>query len=207
MEELYHHLNIKIAYHIGHSMGVNVSLEFVRNYPKLCQGIVLISGTVSPVRGVMMGNYLMEYLAPLFQRQLVKNPQLYEKLWNLSNKNPLIKKIIHRGGFNPKETPLSFVDTYTEKLNELGPEIFFQLLNEMNQHDIIAYLDKINSPALIIGGTKDYCLPNYLQHLLSESLVHSELYMLIDGSHVPQVDFPDLINERILIFLKENYLV
>ena len=76
-------------------------------------------------------------------------------------------------------------------------------MEEMKNHDIINYLDRIQSPTLIIGGSKDKIIPNKFQFALSQILPNSDVYLIKDGSHVPQADFPELINDRIQFFLKQ----
>ena len=78
-----------------------------------------------------------------------------------------------------------------------------QLIEEMKKHDIINHLDSIKSPTLIIGGDKDKIIPNKYQFALDQILSNSEIYIIKDGSHVPQADFPKLINERIQLFIDE----
>ena len=75
-------------------------------------------------------------------------------------------------------------------------------LNEMQKHDILAHLPQIKIPTLVIGGDNDKVIPNYLQKLLHNNLPNAELYIVHQGSHVPQVDFPQFINERLLYFLE-----
>ena len=73
----------------------------------------------------------------------------------------------------------------------------------MHDHDIINELETIKTPTLVIGGDKDKIIPNYLQQILTKNLPNSKLYIVKDGSHVPQADFPDLINLRIHQFIKK----
>ena len=64
-------------------------------------------------------------------------------------------------------------------------------------------LKSIKTPTLVIGGDKDKIIPNYLQKILTTNLPSSEFYIVKDGSHVPQADFPDRINQRIFRFFKK----
>ncbi len=105
------------------------------------------------------------------------------------------------GGFNQEMVSDEFIEIYLNKIGVLGPDLFFQLIGEMQTHDILAFLSKIKTRTLIIGGNKDKVIPNYLQRILNEHLENSELYIVHKGSHVPQVDFPLLINERLELFL------
>jgi pimeloyl-ACP methyl ester carboxylesterase len=90
-----------------------------------------------------------------------------------------------------------------KKISELPENLFFHLLKLMHDHDVINHLEEIQSPTLVIGGDKDKIIPNYLQKILTNYLKNSQLYIVKDGSHVPQADFPDLINERIERFTKK----
>ena len=88
-----------------------------------------------------------------------------------------------------------------KKISELPQDILLHLLSEMKNHNIINDLESINTPALIMGGDRDKVIPNYLQIILYEKLPNAQLYIIKEGSHVPQVDFPETTNERCLQFL------
>lgn len=197
-------VNIESCVLLGHSMGVNVSLEATKKLAHRVQALILLSGTIIPVDNVMLGSNIMDNIKPVILDFFKKYPDFLNGFWKLGGWNPVIKKIIHFGGFNTDTVPKDFIEVYLNKLGELGPDIFFQLLNQMHSHDILAHINSINQKTLIIGGDDDKVIPNYLQKLLHERIPTSELYILRHGSHVPQVDFPELVNERIELFLDKN---
>jgi non-heme chloroperoxidase len=199
--DLLDYLNIKHCYSvIGHSMGVNICLELIEKFPTRFSNCVLISGTVLPVKDIMFGTNIMEIMSPYLSLAFEAYPDIFNLLWSSSKYNWPVKKIVQLSGFNPEQVDFSYVDQYVNKLTLLGPEIFFQLFEELSQHDILSRLHAVKNPALIIGGDKDRVIPWYLQTLLKSQLENAELYMLKNGSHVPQIDFPDLTLERILAF-------
>jgi len=198
--ELLDHLGVDNVVAFGHSMGVNVTLELALK--RKLRGMVLISGSILPPQEVMFDSNVVELVTPYWQLFSQKFPKLYQKIWKTSFLNPVVNKLIHKGGFNTKKVPKEFVQLYLKRIGELDPNIFLQLLNDMQNHDIIGRIDKIKSRALIMGGDKDHIIPNYLQHTLLEYLPNAELYIIKDGSHVPQVDFPESVNERISLFLE-----
>jgi non-heme chloroperoxidase len=197
-------LGINKAYMLGHSMGVNVTLQIAKDFPDLVQGMILISGTFMAVSDVMFDSNIMEFITPFCMTGMEKYPELMKKVWSSSGFNPLIKNIIHSTGFNKDKVSKEFIEIYLNRVGQLGPEVFFQLFSEMMKVNISASLEKMNIPALIIGGQKDNVIPNHLQRTLASLLPQSETYFLLNGSHVPQADFPELINERINLFLKNN---
>src|SRR5690606_25665340 len=145
----------KSAVLIGHSMGVNVSLEFARHHPEIVKGLVLISGTVIPPHDVMFDSNIVEVLAPSIEWLTKRFPKQFETIWKTSYLNPIAREVVLRGGFNTDRVPDEFVQVYMKRIGELPPEIFFQLMNEMKYHDIINYLEGIHHPSLIIGGDHD----------------------------------------------------
>jgi len=186
---------------LGHSMGVNVTLEFARQFPSKLKGGVLISGTVLPPQDVMFDNNITDIIFPFLQYFSKEYPKIFKSLWSTSYMNPLARSIVYRGGFNTKKVPQEFIELYMKKISELPQDMLLHLMLEMKNHDIIADLEQLHTPFLIMGGDLDKVIPNHLQIMLHEKLPQSELYFIKDGSHVPQVDFPETVNERIQLFL------
>jgi pimeloyl-ACP methyl ester carboxylesterase len=190
-DELLTHLGFENVYHIGHSMGVNITLELARLYPARIKGMVLISGTTLPVKGVMFDTNLMEYIIPVAEEGLKRYREIFDVVWKTQAMNPMAVKLIHSQGFNEKKVSRDFIEIYMNRLSQLGPDLFMQLFGEMQKHDILGDLGMMNMPSLVIGGDKDNVIPYHLQLLLHQTLRNSELYLVKEGSHVPQVDFPE----------------
>lgn len=204
MKTIVDELKVKQVYMLGHSMGVNVSLEFARMYPKLVKKMILISGTVLPPQDIMFDTNFVEILLPLI-KSLAKNyPKAFKFIWKNSYLNPLLQQVIHRGGFNIEKVDMKFVEFYLKRISELTPELFLQLFEEMKHHDVLKDLETIKTPSMVIGGVEDQVIPNYYQNILTEKLPNSCFYEIEAGSHVPQVDFPEEINNMISDFLLQE---
>ena len=204
LHELIQSLKIKKSIMLGHSMGVNVTMEYAKRFPKELTAMVLISGSVIPPQDVMFDTNLMDLALPYFKMFTETFPDIFKTLWENSYMIPPLRLMIRDGGFNTKKVPMEFVEIYMKKIGELNSGLFFQLFEEMHDHDIINHIEKLKTPALIIGGDKDKVIPNYLQNILKKYLPDSEIYVVKDGSHVPQVDFPELINSRIFRYMEKN---
>jgi non-heme chloroperoxidase len=202
INDICEHLNVNSAIAIGHSMGVNVCLELAIQKPNLIKGLILISGTVLSVKDVMFNSNIMELVTPYATKLLKTYPEAFNTFFKYSGWNPLTKYIVFTQGFNTKKVTEEFVEIYLNKMGQLGADLFFQLFKELSTHNVIAKLNTIKAHTLIVGGDRDTVIPNYLQTILHQKIPHSELYIVKDGSHVPQADFPEYINERILIFLE-----
>jgi pimeloyl-ACP methyl ester carboxylesterase len=148
----------------------------------------------------------MEFIAPVVAMGLEKYPDVVRKIWSTGGANPLIRQLVHATGFNRAKVSKEFIEIYLNRVGQLGIDVFFQLFNEMTKQNITSSLDKMKMPSLVIGGYKDSVIPNHLQRTLAGLLPNSETYFLKDGSHVPQADYPDLINERIDLFIQQKLM-
>lgn len=204
LHELLVELKIKKSLFLGHSMGVNICLEHARRYPEDVTAQVLISGTVVPPQDIMFDSNIVDITMPLIEKFTKRFPDAFKAIWKHSYKNPLAQYAIFDGGFNKKQVEMEFIQLYMKKISELQEGLFFHLLKLMHDHDVINHLESINAPTLVIGGDKDKIIPNYLQQILTKHLPKSQLYIVKDGSHVPQADFPDTVNQRIYLFIKKS---
>lgn len=203
LHELVAALNIKKSIFVGHSMGVNICLEHARRYPEDMIGQILISGTVVPPQDIMFDSNMVDIVSPHLKAFTEKYPDLFKSFWRHSYKNPIAQYMIFDGGFNKKQVEMEFIQLYMKKISELPEQLFFHLLKLMHDHDVINHLESITTPTLVVGGDKDKIIPNYLQRILTTNLPNSELYIVKDGSHVPQADFPDMINQRLHRFVNK----
>lgn len=203
LNELLNFLEIEDAVLLGHSMGVNISLEYASLFPEKVRGLVLISGTVLPPQDIMFDSNMTDILFPYIMHFSKTYPDIFKKIWETSYLNPIIRTVVYRGGFNTKKVSEEFVQVYMKKISELPQDILLHLLLEMKNHNIINRLESLKVKTLVMGGDKDKVIPYYLQVLLHKKIPNSELYTIKEGSHVPQVDFPESVNARIYSFLKE----
>ena len=197
-------LGIDKAHMLGHSMGVNICLQLAKDYPQLVESMVLISGTFINVKDVMFDTNLMEFIAPIAHLGLEKYPKIFNKIWTSSGSNPIVRELIRISGFNRHKVSSEFVEIYLNRVGQLGPDLFFQLFNEMTRQNITGNLESMKMPALVIGGHKDGVIPNHVQRSLANLLPNAQTYFLSEGSHVPQADYPAMVNERIELFVAQH---
>jgi non-heme chloroperoxidase len=189
---------------IGHSMGVNVTLHYALRFPKQLKGMILIAGTVEKPHQIMFDGQLMELIFPLSESINKLFPQFFHFLWKFLPEVSIVQHGIMKGGFNPNQVEIEFVRDYLKKITHLSPEIFFSLMTNMYNDNMKTSLPLIKTPALIIAGDGDKVIPLHTQYDLRDRLPQSELYVVSEGSHVPQVDFGEQINERIERFIQKT---
>lgn len=188
---------------LGHSMGVNVVLEFYRQHPERVSAMVLANGTASRPLETLFGTNAPQRALRLLKRAFDAKPEWVRAAWKLQRHNPIAQAAVRLGGFNPHLTPKADVDLYVEQALDMDPGILLQLLHNYDSLDASNWLHNIHVPALIIGGENDTVIPVRQQELLHQLIPGSEFELIRHGSHCPQMDLPDLINLRIERFLRQ----
>lgn len=206
LRQILRSLNMDKAIIIGHSMGVNVSLEFMRTHPEMVRGLVLISGSMFPPTDSLFNTSLARPLLYGLAELNRKNPRTFNHLWREGSLTPISKTLVHFFGTNIKTTPYTIITKYVEDLAQLPPELFFTLLEEMDRHDIVRTGPDINLPTLILGGTHDPLCPLPLVQRMNKVIRNSELRIIEGARHVPQVEYPQMVYRHIMKFLIQNQL-
>ncbi len=70
--------------------------------------------------------------------------------------------------------------------------------------DLLPVLPKINIPTLIIWGAKDSLLPVDQAFLFNEKIPHSQLEIIPEAAHSPQLETPEKLLSLIINFLQRN---
>lgn len=126
LETVMDELGIEDAVLLGHSMGVNVVLEFARKNPKRVAGMVLANGTPKcPLENLFRHNAL-QGLFRLLKKAHLKKPELVSLFWKLQKGNPLARTLVTFGGFNPHLTSAADVALYVDQVAEMDPAILIR---------------------------------------------------------------------------------
>ena len=196
-------LKIQDAVFLGHSMGVNVVLEFARQYPERVAGMILSNGTPNrPLETLLNSNALVPGFRALeFLRD--KSPKLLKKLWTFQKGNPFAHRAIGLLGFNPHLTAKEDIALYVDQIADMDPRVFLSLIRNYDNYDGSSWLHTLNIPTRILAGEDDLIIPFQQQELLHQLIPQSELEVIRHGSHCPKMDLPELINSKVEEFLRK----
>lgn len=196
-------LNIQDAVFLGHSMGVNVVLDFYRQQPSRVLGMVLANGTAQrPLETLFRNNALQagfKFLKTIYK----KSPALVKLLWKTQRGNPLARTLVSLGGFNPHLTPQADIELYVDQVADTDPAILIHLIENYDAYDANAWLHTVQVPTLILSGEQDKVIPLEQQELMHQLIPGSQLEVIHHGSHCPQMDLPELVNLKIERFLEQ----
>jgi non-heme chloroperoxidase len=196
-------LNIEDAILLGHSMGVNVVLDFYRQQPKRVKGMVLANGTAQRPLETLFSHNAFQAAFRILKKVYSKSPELVSLLWKSSKGNPIARTLVSLGGFNPHLTPQADIELYIDQVAETDPSILIHLIENYDSYDATAWMHTIHVPTLIIAGEQDKLIPVEQQELMHQLIPNSQLEVIRHGSHCPQMDLPDLVNLKIEKFLSQ----
>lgn len=205
LKVLCNELGIKQAVFLGHSFGSQVLIRTYDMYPELFHSLVLVNGFASnPVKG-MFGVDTVSSFFHLFKQGYNLLPETLSYLWKHAINNPIsIQLSALAGGFNLQLTSFKDIEVYARGVASMDLDVFIRLFQNMVDYDGTSVLERIQVPALIIGGTKDTITPLPFQEALHKKIRKSRLLEVPYGTHCTQLDMPDFVNLRIERFLVAN---
>ena len=185
---------------VGHSMGANIAVQVALKTPKSIGHMVLIGGPASEVSDSMFHSNALEFILPLTEKLESFTPIVQKLLWNKVD-STLVSKLVYFLGFNTSQVKEEYVQRYLKDLTKVNPKTFNKLMKELINQNYLPKLAMINCPTLIIGGSNDHIVTPK-QYELFESAMPNAHYLKVDnGSHVPQIEFPKVINKKIIDFM------
>ena len=187
---------------VGHSMGVNVALEFYERFPRDVGRLVLMAGAATyPARRkvelqrLAFMNSMMKIVDGLF-------PSMADAFWRRQADAPGADALAGYVGFNTKLSKSEDIRRVVQLMSGFSPRVFAQLLGEYIRHDRRNTLARIEAPTLIISGECDKAVPVFFQEQLYLQIRGSQYVSIEDGSHCPQFDRPAEVNAVMDVFLR-----
>jgi 3-oxoadipate enol-lactonase len=206
IKALLDHLKVEKTHIIGHSLGGMIVQNFALKYPKKINKIVLINTIASitppgvpPNQGIEI--YIKNAIAGIYARK--KNPlkaflagakrSYSRKFWEQMNENP--GKRFHH---------IWTVEDLIEEKMLYGPtekDIYHQA-EALRTHNTYERLHEIKSEVLIIAADKDRTCPKLMNEKIHELLPNSRFIIIKNAGHQSILEYPHLINQNIIDFLK-----
>lgn len=203
IECLLDELQIPRATLLGHSMGVNLVLEFYRRASHRVEAMVLANGSARGPLETMFRSNIMQMVVPLAHKLYEKYPRIANKWWAAQGKSKVSAFIVGQLGFNPNLAKEEDIETYLKMLSKMDMIITLQLLKDYEGYDATWWLHKIAVPTLVIAGENDLIIPREAQEVMHQLIPNSRYELVRNGSHCPQMDIPELVNVVIERFLNE----
>lgn len=186
-------VGIEEAIIAGHSMGVQVALEFHRRYRYRTKGLVLLCGAHSEPLRTFKGSDMLELALPAMRRTVAAAPGLFSSIgralftqdwmYQVAAKFEIQEELISRQDFMP----------YMRGLAHMDPGLFLAMLHEAAQHSSRDFLGDIRVPTLVVAGEIDTFTPPDLSREMAALIPGAELCVVHDGTHSTPLEHEELV--------------
>lgn len=188
---------------VGHSLGVQVILEFWKRHPERVKALVPMCGSYGHPVDTFADNRVLKHVFPYVNRLINRNPTVSQLAWKILDSEFSFKAatlteingdLVKREDFRP----------YLKHLSQMDVRLFFALLADAAEHSALEYLPEIDVPTLIVAGEKDGFTPAWLSSVMHARIPDSELCTVPMGTHTAPIEQPELVNLRLRRFLDQR---
>jgi pimeloyl-ACP methyl ester carboxylesterase len=190
----------------GHSMGVQVALEFHRRHPHRVLGLVLICGSYGTPLDTFHDADWLKRLFPLIRFTVERFPRRAAQFTRALVSTEVAMQVALTVELNRSLLSKSDLVPYFTHLANMDPVVFVRTLESASHHSAWDHLPHVNVPTLIIAGEYDKFTPAWLSRRMAAHIPHAELMMVPQGTHVAPLEHEELVELRVERFLREHLL-
>ena len=179
---------------VGHSLGGAIALEFAHDYPARVDKLVLIAPAT----------YLLQF-RPEFKwaRRLPAIPRALIG-WTMTNRRARERALRDALGdpahFDPEELARRIRPTHVRGT----ADALVAMLSSPHGSDLPRDLEQIAAPTLILWGDRDRAVPLRHGRYHTRALPNAQFAIIENAGHIPQFEYPDIVNELLREFLSER---
>ncbi len=185
----------------GHSMGVQVCLEFHRRYRDRVKALVLVCGSYGTPLDTWHDHTLLRVAFPRVRALVERAPELAQAITSRVLSTQLAVEFGIRTELNPALIKRSDFAPYMEHLAKMYPLYFIRTLDSAKDHSAWDHLPHIDVPVLVIGGEGDKFTPVWLSQRMAQYIPRSEYVFVPGGTHTAPLERPALVNAAVEKFL------
>jgi pimeloyl-ACP methyl ester carboxylesterase len=186
---------------MGHSMGVQVALEYTRRRPSRVVGLVGICGSHGRVLSTFQNTDRIALLLPIMRRAYENNPERLRWLWENFPVRFTYQMALATRQVNPVLVHRPDVYIYLRHIRRVDIGLFLSLVKSLHEHDASTYMHTLGAPALVIAGEYDTFTPPSVAERMASAVPDSEYLLVRGGTHSAAIEMPELTNLAIERFL------
>jgi pimeloyl-ACP methyl ester carboxylesterase len=188
----------------GHSMGVQVALEFHRRYSDRVLGLVLLCGSYGNLLDTFHDADWLKRLFPLIRFGVERFPQPAAQLTRTLLSTELAMQVALSVELNRSLLAKSDLVPYFTHLANMDPVVFVRTLESAATHNAWDHLPHIDVPTLVIAGDQDKFTPAWLSRRMADRIPGAEHMLVPQGTHVTPLEHRDLVELRVERFLRDH---
>jgi pimeloyl-ACP methyl ester carboxylesterase len=191
---------------VGHSMGCQVILESYRQNPENVRALVLICGTFGKVTATFRGLPILDLVLPKLVDTVLRHEELARAVWTRIPPDMVLKLALRAGDLDPDKVRSEDILPYLKHMTHVDLPMFLKMLRAAGEHSAEAWLGDVKVPTLIIAGERDTFTPAFLARGMAAAIPESELVVVERGSHVVPIEQPEIVNTRLVEFVRSRVL-
>jgi pimeloyl-ACP methyl ester carboxylesterase len=191
---------------VGHSMGCQVVLESYRRHPENVRGLILICGTFGKVTSTFRGMPILDLILPKIVEAVLKHEDLARMVWTRIPPEVALRFALKAGEVDPDKVRPEDVLPYLKHMTHVDLPMFLKMLRSAGEHTAEDLLPNIKVPTMIVAGGRDTWTPAFLAESMAQAIPGAELLLLEKGTHVVAIEQPEIVDMRILEFLRSRVL-
>ena len=199
-------LDIDQAVLAGHSMGVQVILQYFDLYSDRVRALVPICGSYKRPLDTLNDTDFFLKILPRLKRLVERSPAAAQAVWKALVPSKFSYFFATMTAVNSRLARGADFAPYLEHVAEMDVEIFMALLENVAEHSAEPILPHIDVPTLIIAGEKDEITPLYRSEEMHRAIEGSQMVVLPGGTHVGPIELPELVNNSLESFYDEHAL-
>jgi pimeloyl-ACP methyl ester carboxylesterase len=188
----------------GHSMGVQVALEFHRRYAHRVRGLVLICGSYGNPLDTFHDSTYLKRVFPLIRHLVERYPARAGRLVHTLLRTELAMQVALTVEVNRDLLSRADFTPYFEHLARMDPVVFVRTLESMAHHTAWDHLPHVDVPTLIIAGERDKFTPAWLSRKMADHIPGAELMLVPLGTHTTPLEYHELVELRVERFLRDR---
>src|SRR5207253_438622 len=183
----------KRAVFLGHSMGVQVALEYHRRHPEDVEALVLMCGSHGLPLDTFHDSTVLKRVFPALLAAAERWPDAMKAFWKLLVPSEFAYQVATHLEVNGKLVRRPDFEPYFRHLASMDVRVFLGMLKEASEHSAWDHLPDIDVPTLIVAGTQDTFTPYWLSEEMHQRIPGSDLLTVPGGTHVAPIEQPELI--------------
>ncbi|HTS82874.1 MAG TPA: alpha/beta hydrolase [Myxococcaceae bacterium] len=186
---------------LGHSMGVQLALEFHRLHPARTRALVLVSGSPGHPLDTFHDTTLLRRALPSLRKGAERFPRLASTLAWVGVRSGLAMEIAMSTEVNASLLRRGDLQPYFEHVERMDPRYFLRAMQAAAEHGAEDHLTAVDVPTLVVAGDRDRFTPTWLSRRMALEIPSAELFLVRGGSHTALLERPEEVNRAVLDFL------
>lgn len=191
---------------MGHSMGVQVSLELFRRQRARVAGLILVCGAPGEPLSGFRHPEAAELLLAALRDVVGRAPRLFNGLmkaflptdlaFSIAARLEIDRNLIDQVDFMP----------YLHGMARIDLRLFLDMVDAAQRHSAVDVLPEVDVPTLVIAGSNDGFTSPLLSQTMYDEIPDAELRILERGTHTAPLEYPDLVCQTVLDFLHRRLI-